>query len=372
MKKCPYCDFNSHRAGDNAPFARYVDALLADIESERERANQRTIESVFIGGGTPSLFAASDIATILDAVADKLGLASDAEITMEANPGTVERGDPVGYLRAGVNRLSLGAQSFSATSLRALGRIHGPEEIIAAYSAAHDAGFENINIDLMFGLPGQNLAMANYDIEQAVALSPTHISYYQLTLEPNTVFYSRPPAGLPDDDLCWSIQEMGLRLLSAAGYQQYEISAFAAEGYRCRHNLNYWQFGDYLAIGAGSHGKFTDLDGNIFRYQKSAHPLSYLEQAESGNIEAPPQAITPADVGFEFMLNALRLPQGFSERTFSERTAQPMTRVEPALRRALDDKLMSVDQIGHWRPTGLGLRFLNDLQGRFLPARPPQ
>ena len=248
VRKCPYCDFNSHTAGDSAPRGRYVAALLDDLAHEAERAAARPIESIFLGGGTPSLFAPQEIEQILDAAKNNFDVVADCEITLEGNPGTVERGDLAGFHRAGVNRMSLGAQSFDQDMLRALGRIHGPDEILTAFDDACAAGFDSINIDIMFGLPGQTLQMALADIEKLCELQPPHVSYYQLTLEPNTVFFSRPPANLPDDDLNWEIQEQGHRALEDAGYLQYEISAFAKIGHRCRHNLNYWTFGDYLAV----------------------------------------------------------------------------------------------------------------------------
>ncbi|MDP6993650.1 MAG: radical SAM family heme chaperone HemW, partial [Woeseiaceae bacterium] len=281
VRKCPYCDFNSHRAGDNAQKDRYVAALIADIDQEALRAGRRSIETVFLGGGTPSFFSPEEIDRIISACRDRLSLASDCEITMETNPGTVEHGNLAMYRQAGVTRLSIGAQSFNAEMLNVLGRIHGAEEIKKTCEEADKAGFDSINVDLMFALPGQDLAKATADIESLLELSPSHISWYQLTLEPNTVFHRRPPPDMPDEDLAWDIQETGRQLLVAAGYEQYEVSAFARPGHVCRHNLNYWQFGDYLAAGAGAHGKITDRDGVIRRYRKPANPLSYIEQAEA-------------------------------------------------------------------------------------------
>ena len=367
VRKCPYCDFNSHTAGDNAPRSRYVAALLDDLANEAVRADSRAIESIFIGGGTPSLFAPEEIERILEAAKNVLEVAADCEITMEGNPGTVERGDLAGFRRAGVNRMSLGAQSFDKEMLRTLGRIHGPEEILAAYDDACTAGFDSINIDLMFALPGQTLPMAIEDVAQVCGLQPPHVSYYQLTLEPNTVFFKRPPENLPDDDLSWEIQEQGQELLDQAGYQQYEISAFAREGHRCRHNLNYWTFGDYLAVGAGAHGKVTGLDGVIRRYQKPAHPLTYIEQMSQGTFRPSLQTLNEEDVGFEYLLNALRLPAGFSESAFSRRTGLTMDAIEAPLAKAKADGLIQESTSGVWQPTALGFRFLNDLQARFLP-----
>ncbi len=367
VKKCPYCDFNSHTAGDNAPRGRYVDALISDLANEAGRADGRLIESIFLGGGTPSLFAPAEIEQILNAANKDFEVATNCEITMEANPGTIERGDLAGFRRAGINRISLGAQSFNSELLQAVGRIHGPDEILTAFDDACAAGFDSINIDLMFGLPGQDLQMAVDDIEQVCTLRPPHVSYYQLTLEPNTVFFKRPPGNMPDDDLSWEIQEQGHRLLDAAGYEQYEVSAFAKEGHRCRHNLNYWTFGDYLAVGAGAHGKCTDKAGIIGRYQKPAHPLTYIEQALEGALESPLQTLKEEDIGFEYLLNALRLPAGFSEAAFSTRTGLKLEAIEAPLAKAKADGLISQVATGRWQPTALGFRFLNDLQARFLP-----
>ena len=367
IRKCPYCDFNSHTAGDSPPRGRYVDAIVRDIANEAGLIHDRRVESVFLGGGTPSLFAPEEIANILDAAASQLDLAADCEITMEANPGTIERGDFAGFREAGVNRISLGAQSFNSEMLVALGRIHGPAEIFTAFDDACAAGFENINIDLMFALPGQSLQMASDDVEQLVSLSPPHVSYYQLTLEPNTVFFSRPPANIPDDELSWKIQEHCHGLLKDASYDQYEISAFAKAGHRCRHNLNYWTFGDYIAVGAGAHGKHTDADGVITRYHKPAHPLTYIEQALAGSLDRSAQQLKEEDVGFEYMLNALRLPAGFSETAFSSRTGLGLDAISAPLAKARSDGLILESDSGQWQPTALGIRFLNDLQARFLP-----
>lgn len=367
VRKCPYCDFNSHTAGDKPPRDCYVAAVLADIAVEGERAAGRSIGSIFLGGGTPSLFAPQEIRQILDAAQHDLSVTADCEITMEANPGTVERGDLAGFRRAGVNRISLGGQSFNEDMLKALGRIHNPADTIAAYDDASDAGFDSINIDLMFALPGQTLQMAIEDVEQVCALQPPHISYYQLTLEPNTVFYKRPPQNLPNDELSWEIQEHGLRLLGQAGYRQYEISAFAREGHRCRHNLNYWTFGDYLAVGAGAHGKITGADGVVRRYRKPAHPLIYISQMLEGNCRPPMQALRDEDLSFEYLLNALRLLDGFSAAAFRKRTGLELDAIEAPLATAKADGLMHESANGVWQATAHGLRFLNDLQARFLP-----
>lgn len=366
VRKCPYCDFNSHTAGSAADRPRYVEALTVDVRAEAARAGNRVVETVFLGGGTPSFFTSAEIASLIEAVASSCRLADDAEITMEANPGTVERDSLAGYRRAGVNRLSLGAQSFNDDSLKRLGRIHGPEEIAGALRDAREAGFASINVDLMYALPGQSPAMAMEDLDRAIEFSPQHISWYQLTLEPNTVFHTRPPAGLPNDDLIAAIEESGYRKLDAAGYRRYETSAFARPGYRCRHNLNYWQFGDYLAAGAGAHGKLTDDRGNVWRYRKPAHPVSYMQALETGRCDDRLRQLAAADIAFEYMLNALRLMEGFSEAAFLERTGVPWSMVSSGISRALSLGLLSRTG-GHFRPTGRGHRFLNDLQALFLP-----
>jgi oxygen-independent coproporphyrinogen-3 oxidase len=367
IRKCPYCDFNSHKAGDDAPREDYIVALKNDLLFERERAAGRQVTTVFLGGGTPSFFTPTEIAAVLDSAKHCLNISSDCEITLEANPGTIERGSLEAYRQAGVTRLSLGAQSFSANMLAVLGRIHSPDDILVACEEASVAGFDSINIDLMFALPGQDLAGALADVASLIELSPPHISYYQLTLEPNTVFHQRPPPGIPDDELSWSMQEQGHALLRAAGYQKYEISAFAREGHRCRHNLNYWTFGDYLAVGAGAHGKVTDTGGIAWRYQKPAHPLSYIEHAGGGHHEDVSTGVSAEDSGFEFMLNALRLTDGFSESAFHERTGLPFESIIDAINGARHDGLIEQPSPGQWQPTTRGFRFLNDLQARFLP-----
>jgi putative oxygen-independent coproporphyrinogen III oxidase len=367
VRKCPYCDFNSHKAGENAPRSRYLAALLEDLAVEAAKAEGRPIVSIFLGGGTPSLFSPEEIGMILGDGLTGFKLADDCEITMEANPGTIEHGSLAGYRRAGVNRLSIGAQSFNAEILQVLGRIHGPQEIVDAYAEACDAGFNSINLDLMFALPGQDLALAIADVEELLRLSPPHISYYQLTLEPNTVFHQRPPPGLPDDENAWSIQTECHRLLAGHGYEQYEISAFAKDGQRCRHNLNYWNFGDYLAAGAGAHGKLTTTDGAIWRYSKPANPLTYMQVAGTDNLQDKAERLLPQALGFEYMLNALRLFDGFSAAGFVSHTGLAMDAVSAELQKAVADGLMEQANDDVWRPTAYGFRFLNDLQARFLP-----
>ena len=366
VQKCPYCDFNSHRAGDNAPFGQYVAALKKDIDVESERAAGRGISSIFLGGGTPSLFSPADVEDILTHAARALNIANDCEVTLEANPGTVELDDPGGFRSAGVNRLSLGAQTFDAELLKKLGRIHGPDDIRAAFGAARGAGFDNINVDLMFALPSQDLEKATTDLEALIELGPEHVSYYQLTLEPNTVFYQQPPNDLPDEDTVWEMQETGATRLAQAGYQQYEVSAFARPGMSCRHNLNYWQFGDYLAAGAGAHGKVTDAEGIVSRYRKPLHPQAYMDAMASGT-RTGVDTVSAGDLSFEFMLNALRLTEGFSESLFTGRTRLPGSAVGDVLATAREEGLLDQPMPGSWRPTPRGRRFLNDLQARFLP-----
>jgi putative oxygen-independent coproporphyrinogen III oxidase len=365
VRKCPYCDFNSYSGGDATARNRYLEALLADLRMEAGLASGREIISIFLGGGTPSLFTPGEIGRVLDEIAGLFPVTADVEITMEANPGTIECGDPGGYRRAGVNRLSIGAQTFDASALAALGRIHGAADIGRAASEARDAGFDNVNLDLMYALPDQDVAAAMSDIEAAARLEPQHISWYHLTLEPNTVFYSRPPAGLPDDDRSFEIQQEGEAMLAGLGYARYEVSAFAREGRHCRHNLNYWSFGDYLAVGAGAHGKVSTSEG-VFRYVKPANPQQYMKSMESGE-ETRRTAIGDDDLMFEFMLNALRLVGGFDETDFNARTGLPARklrrRLEPLVGRGL------IEQAGArtWRPTSTGRHFLNDLQAHFLP-----
>ena len=365
VRKCPYCDFNSHRAGDAPPRQRYIEALLKDLSREAAQAHGRTIESIFLGGGTPSLFSPDEIKTLLKGVRALFVIAEDAEITMEANPGTVEYGSPAGYRSAGVNRLSIGAQSFDDERLSALGRIHSSADIVRAVEESKKGGFTNINIDLMHGLPDQTMEMALNDLSAAIRLNPSHISWYQLTLEPNTVFYARPPANMPDDDLAFEIQDQGQALLAEQGFAQYEISAYAKNGEQCRHNLNYWLFGDYLAVGAGAHGKITTADG-IFRYQKPANPLQYMMSQEAANVSTGLNALTPADRLLEFMLNALRLNDGFSEDLFHKRTAISADDLMDATQAAREKGLIERKRNGIWKPSKLGARFLNDLQAEFI------
>ena len=369
VKKCPYCDFNSHalkgNGADSLPEDRYIDALIADLEHDLPRVWGRPVQSIFFGGGTPSLFSPAAIDRLLAAVRARLPLRPDAEITLEANPGTVELARFQGYRAAGVNRLSIGIQSFNTDQLRALGRIHGRDEALRAAAAARAAGFDNFNLDLMFGLPHQTVDEARADLQCALDLAPTHLSLYQLTIEPNTLFHAQPPP-MPDDDRVWEIQSTLQAMTAAAGFQHYEISAYARDGLRARHNLNYWRFGDYLGIGAGAHAKITDANG-ITRVWKTKQPAEYMNKAGTSAAYGGEQRLTRADAAFEFMLNALRLSGGFEPALFQERTAQPLSLVEKAMQQAEAKELI---QRHHDRiqPTEKGLRFLNDLLCLFLPA----
>lgn len=365
VRKCPYCDFNSYSGGDAESRTRYLEALLADLRKEAAGVPGREIISIFLGGGTPSLFTPGEIGRLLDEAANVLSLADGVEITMEANPGTVECGDPGGYRKAGVNRLSIGAQSFDAQALAALGRIHGVADIGHAAGEARDAGFDNVNIDLMYALPGQSVAAAISDIEAAVGLEPQHISWYHLTLEPNTVFHARPPAGLPDEDMSFEIQNEGEAVLAGHGYGRYEVSAFAGAGWRCLHNLNYWSFGDYLAVGAGAHGKVSTPEG-IFRYAKPANPQQYMKGIEAGEATAR-TVIGDADLLFEFMLNTSRLTDGFDETGFTARTGLPVEKLRRQLEPLVEKGLITQAGAHKWLPTTTGRRFLNDVQAHFLP-----
>ena len=365
VRKCPYCDFNSHSAAAGAPTTRYIDALLADLDREAVIAGDRPVESIFLGGGTPSLFAPAEIARLLDAVRHRFVLSAEVEITMEANPGTVECGAPAGYREAGVNRLSIGAQSFDDEALQKLGRIHSGDDIRRAVTDARSAGFDNLNIDLMHGLPGQTVEKACADLQSAAELNPTHLSWYQLTLEPNTVFHARPPDDLPDEEMAWAIQDAGAELLESLGFEQYEVSAWVRNGLRCRHNVNYWLFGDYLAVGAGAHGKISDA-GGVTRYRKPANPLQYMLAMERGDETGPGQRLSRDDLVFEFMLNALRLTTGFREADFVARTGLPNARLLAAMTGPLEKGLIARDENATWCPTELGRRFLNDLQAEFL------
>ena len=366
VRKCPYCDFNSHQARGALPFAAYVDALLADLEHDLPLAWGRTVQTVFFGGGTPSLFPPEAIDAFLQRASSLLRFAPGVEITLETNPGTAEHGRFEGYRAAGVNRLSFGIQSFDDGCLQRLGRIHDSAQARNAVKLAQDAGFDNFNLDLMYALPEQTLAMAERDIECAIALQPTHVSHYQLTLEPNTLFAARPPAGIPDDDASWDMQERCQALLAGAGYAQYEVSAYARPGRRCAHNLNYWHFGDYLGIGAGAHGKLTlGADQSILRRWKSRHPADYLAKAGSPAAIGGDEPIAPQRRPFDYMLNALRLVDGFALPEFEARTGLPREAIASELAQATARGWIRIDG-DHVAPTELGQRFTNDVISLFL------
>lgn len=368
VKKCPYCDFNSHQ-GDpqNIPEDEYVAALLRDLETGLPSVWGRTVSSIFIGGGTPSLFSAEAIKQLLTGVRTRLPLLPDIEITLEANPGTAEQARFSGYREAGVNRLSLGIQSFHTPSLQRLGRIHDADHAHRAIEMAKQAGFDNFNLDLMFGLPEQSPQASLEDLHQAIQHAPSHISFYQLTLEPNTLFHHQPPT-LPDSEILWQMQVDGARLLGESGFEQYEVSAFATTGRECRHNRNYWEFGDYLGIGAGAHGKITDMNlQQAARTTRQRHPERYLNSPNE-RISST-HKLTGDELMFEFMLNALRLNHGFSQAIFEQRTGLAWESVAQEVRMLIEEGLMQ--QRGDvLLPTKSGRQFLNDLISRFLPDEP--
>jgi putative oxygen-independent coproporphyrinogen III oxidase len=366
VRKCPYCDFNSHEARGALPFQGYVDALIADLDQDLPLVWGRTITSVFFGGGPPSLFPAEAIDRFLQAASARLRFAPALETTLETNPGTAEHDRFGRYLAAGVNRLSFGVQSFDDGCLRRLGRIHDSAQAEHAIKLAQDAGYVNFNIDLMYALPEQTLAMAERDIECALALGPTHLSHYQLTLEPNTVFAARPPSGIPDEDSAWDIQEHCQRLIADAGFGHYEVSAYARPGAQCAHNRNYWLFGDYLGIGAGAHGKLTlPSEEGILRRWKIKHPSAYMGAAASPARIGGDEWLDASRRPFDFMLNALRLCEGFSLSLFEARTGLPRTAIADELDTAIERGWIAIDG-DHVRPTELGQRFGNDVIALFL------
>jgi putative oxygen-independent coproporphyrinogen III oxidase len=366
VRKCPYCDFNSHRAPAALPMADYVRALLADLDQELPQVWGRPVSSIFFGGGTPSLFPGAAIGEILEGVAARLRLMPGLEVTLETNPGTAEFDRFEAYRAAGVNRISFGVQSFDDARLAALGRIHDSGQARRAFVLAREAGFDNINLDLMYALPGQTLDGALSDLEQAIALAPEHLSHYHLTLEPNTLFAAKPPPGLPDEDSAWDMQAACQQRLAEAGYAQYEISAYARPGRRSQHNLNYWQFGDYLGIGAGAHGKITlPAEDAILRRWKLKHPQAYLDAAASSARIGSEQHITAADLPFEFMLNAMRLLEGSTLSTFEARTGLSRSTLDSAFAKARARGWLETDG-EQFRASALGQQFQNDLIGLFL------
>jgi oxygen-independent coproporphyrinogen-3 oxidase len=358
VRKCPYCDFNSHENAD-PPEQTYLEALLRDLDIEAARADGRTLQTIFIGGGTPSLMSAHFYDRLLAAIDDRIGLADNAEITLEANPGASDQARFDGYREAGINRLSIGVQSLDADKLAALGRIHDPQQARDAVGHARRAGFERINLDLMHGLPGQTSQQALDDLARALDLGPDHLSWYELTLEPNTAFWSRPPA-LPDPDQIADTEDAGFALLADAGFRRYEISAFAHPDQACRHNLNYWQFGDYLALGAGAHGKITGADGRICRYQKTRQPDHYLNALDPTRAM---QALSPAERALEFFLNGLRLIDGVARASYAPRTGNRLDLISEDLSQLVSDGLLT-DENGRLACTALGIRHLNSVLAR--------
>ncbi|WP_350304606.1 radical SAM family heme chaperone HemW [Photorhabdus viridis] len=360
VQKCPYCDFNSHALKGDVPHQEYVGHLLADLKADLPMVNGREITTIFIGGGTPSLLSSQGMQQLLDGVRTLLPVSPQAEITMEANPGTVETDRFSGYQQAGINRISIGVQSFSPDKLVRLGRIHGPDEAKRAAHLAASLELRSFNLDLMHGLPNQSLDEALDDLRQAIALSPPHLSWYQLTIEPNTSFGSRPPV-LPDDDALWDIFSQGHQLLTAAGYQQYETSAYAKPGYQCQHNLNYWRFGDYLGIGCGAHGKITFEDGRILRTVKTKHPRGYMQ----GRYLDKQYQVENEDRPFEFFMNRFRLLEAMPKQDFSDFTGLSESSIRNQIDQALAAGYLS-ETATHWQITQKGKLFLNSLLELFI------
>ncbi|MEZ2636481.1 radical SAM family heme chaperone HemW [Morganella morganii] len=360
VQKCPYCDFNSHALKGEVPHDDYVAHLLADLDADLPLVAGREIRTIFIGGGTPSLLSAEAMQTLMDGVRARIAVAADAEVTMEANPGTVEADRFSGYQKAGINRISIGVQSFGDDKLIRLGRIHDAGEAKRAARLAATLGLRSFNLDLMHGLPEQHLGEALSDLRQAIELAPPHLSWYQLTIEPNTSFGSRPPV-LPDDDLLWDIFSQGHQLLTQAGYVQYETSAYAKPGFQCQHNLNYWRFGDYLGIGCGAHGKISFADGRILRTVKTKHPRGYM----AGRYLDQQNEVAAEDRPFEFFMNRFRLLEAMPRGDFTDYTGLPESVVRPQIEAALNAGEISETET-HWQITEHGKLFLNTLLERFL------
>ena len=364
VQKCPYCDFNSHGLKSAIPEKEYVSHLLDDLAIDAKRIGERPVETIFIGGGTPSLFSEEAMRALIAGIRERVNLAENAEITMEANPGTVESGRFKGFREAGVNRLSVGVQSFQPAHLSLLGRIHDDAQATNAVQQAHDAGLPTFNLDLMHGLPQQSVANAMSDLHQGIALAPYHLSWYQLTIEPNTPFYSKPPT-LPDDDILWEIQQQGHKTLSKAGFEQYEISAYSKPGHQCQHNLNYWRFGDYLGIGCGAHGKITDTtEGTISRTVKVKHPRGYMELSRPYMDKE--NLVQAEDLPFEFFMNRFRLVEPCPIADFEALTGMPLQAGELlALEEAETKGLIHITG-SHWQVTAKGRRYLNSLLTCFV------
>lgn len=366
VQKCPYCDFNSHALKAEIPELDYIDALLDDLSTDllayHLEHGERKLHSIFIGGGTPSLISPEEIARLLQGIEARIPFSDDIEITMEANPGTVEAGRFQAYQQAGVNRISIGIQSFQDEKLKRLGRIHGAQEAITAAKLAAEAGLNSFNIDLMHGLPDQSINDALADLAQAIGLNPPHLSWYQLTIEPNTLFYSQPPT-LPDDDDLWDIFEQGHKMLTDAGYVQYEISGYSKPGKQCQHNLNYWRFGDYLGIGCGSHGKISFDDGRTVRTVKVKHPRGYLNP-EKAYLDQE-TVVANDERPFEFFMNRFRLLEACPKQDFVARTGLPLTHIQGAIDWALAQNYLTESDT-HWQITEHGKLFLNDLLAAFV------
>lgn len=365
VRKCPYCDFNSHERKE-LPEQEYVAALMRDLDTELDSVQGRKLHSIFFGGGTPSLFSPEAIGNILAGVQQRIAFADDIEITLEANPGTVEAGKFEGFKAAGVNRLSIGVQSFNADMLPRLGRIHDSGEAIRAAEFAHQAGFadaKGFNLDLMFGLPGQSIEAALADVQTAIDLKPSHISHYQLTLEPGTAFFYRPPA-LPKDDDIWEMQTQCQVLLAQHGYGHYEVSAYAQADKQCLHNINYWQFGDYIGIGAGAHGKLSYAD-KVERRSKVKTPDKFMRYAGMAECLDESRVVAAEELGFEFMMNALRLNSGFPIELFEKRTGFSLSALQPTLDKLTQKELLDLTG-GHIKTTALGQRYLNEVVAEFL------
>ena len=363
LKKCPYCDFNSHELAGEMPEQRYIGALMADLEASLPLVWGRTVHSIFIGGGTPSLFSPQAIDRLLGELRARLRLTADCEITLEANPGTFEKNRFKAYRNAGVNRLSVGVQSFNDHHLQALGRVHDRAQAIAAVEEAAQA-FDTFNLDIMYALPGQTLEMQALDMRQALALAPPHISIYHLTIEANTYFAKFPPV-VPEEDTAYAMLDQITEITEAAGLQRYEVSAYAKPGHRCFHNLNYWQFGDYLGLGAGAHSKLS-FAHRVVRQTRSREPALYMEKALAGNAVVQETEVSRADLPFEFMLNAFRLKEGFKLQDFTDKTGLPFTAIQKGLEEAERKGLVERDFV-NVKPTVRGFDFLNDLQSLFLP-----
>lgn len=367
VQKCPYCDFNSHAQKGAIPEKEYIQHLLADLSQDlttyQKAIDERKIHSIFIGGGTPSLFSAEGIQYLLAEIQKRIAFEDQIEITLEANPGTAEAERFLGYVQGGVNRISMGIQSFEPEKLLKLGRIHNREEAIQAVEFAKNAaslGLRSFNLDLMHGLPNQSVSQALSDLKQAIALNPPHLSWYQLTIEPNTMFYYRQPT-LPDDDELWDIFEQGHQLLTSAGYEQYETSAYAKKGYQCQHNLNYWRFGDYLAIGCGAHGKITYPTGEIYRFSKTKHPKGYMR----GEYSYSQELIALEDRPFEFFMNRFRLLEATPKTDFEQLTGLTLKSIEPIIAQAIEKNYLT-ETTQHWQITQHGKLFLNELLEGFL------